>query len=109
MQGAGNQFFTGAGFAVDQNSDIGLRQAANGSEDFLHGWGFTDDFGAHFRLFGGIVLHLFFGVGQRSFDNRNGLIDIKGFRQILKGAALVGRYRAVEIRVSGHDDDGQVG
>ena len=36
------------------------------------------------------------------------LFDIERFRQIFERAAVIGRYRAVEIGVRGHDDDRQI-
>lgn len=43
VEGLGHQLFTCAAFTVDQYCNIGMRQPANGSEDFLHGWRLTDD------------------------------------------------------------------
>ena len=33
------------------------------------------------------------------------MIDVEGLRQVFERAALEGRYRAVEVRIRGHDDD----
>jgi len=39
VQGAGDEFLAGAGFAGDEDGDLGLGQAADGAKDFLHGGG----------------------------------------------------------------------
>ena len=47
-------------------------------------------------------------LDHRAADERDGVIDVERLRQILEGAALERRDRAVEIRVRGHDDHRQL-
>ena len=37
------------------------------------------------------------------------LVDVEGLRQVLEGAALIGRHRRIQIRVRSHDDHRQSG
>ena len=107
MQGMGNQFFTGAGFSVDQHRDVGIRQTPDGAEHLLHGGCFPDNFGrgrlnSLCRLLGFV-----FRMGQRPTRHGNGFINIEGLRQILEGASAVGSDRALQIRMRSHDDNRQ--
>ncbi|MCY1403620.1 hypothetical protein D9M71_188080 [compost metagenome] len=107
MQGVGNQFFTSAGLAIDQYRDVGMAQAPDGAKDFLHRRCFTDDFrsagqaGHHFQAL------LLLGMLIGTFDQRNRFIHVEWLWQVLEGAALVGRHRAVQVRMGGHDDHRQ--
>ena len=106
VQGPRHQFLPGTGFTVDQHRDLGAGQAADGPEDLLHGWGLTDDLGAAgHRFHWGSGLPGLMTTGAA--DLGDGLVEIEGLRQILEGATMKGGYGAVQIRVSGHDDDGQ--
>src|SRR5690606_3426924 len=106
VQGARHQFLTGTGLAVDQHGDVGLRQPADGPEDFLHGGGFTDDLRVGIDVGDtGVLALLFLGVGEGALGNGDGVVYVEGFRQIFKRAALIGSHRTVQIGVSGHDDD----
>jgi hypothetical protein len=48
-------------------------------------------------------------MGQRTAHQRNGFIHIEGLWQVFECAALVGRHRAVQVGVRGHDDHRQLG
>ncbi len=45
MQGMSDQFFTGAGFAVNQHANRRTRKPTDNTEHVLHGWRFADDIG----------------------------------------------------------------
>jgi hypothetical protein len=47
------------------------------------------------------------GEGDGPAYDGYGLVHVEGFRQVLEGAALVGVDGAVQVGVSGHDDDRQ--
>ena len=108
VQGVGDQLFTGTGFAVDQHRDVGVRQAADGAKDLLHGWRFTDDLGGAGLQCFFVLRFLLVGMGQRAADQGDGLVYVKGLGQVLEGTTLVGGNGAVEIRVGGHDDHWQL-
>ena len=84
-----------------------MAQAANGTKHLLHRRGFADDFRrrGQRRRHGQALLLL--GVLVGALDQRHGVIDIKRLGQVFECAALIGRYRAVQIGMSGHDDDRQ--
>ncbi|MNF80821.1 hypothetical protein D3C84_630740 [compost metagenome] len=44
VQSVGDQFFTGAGFTIDQYGYVGVAQTPDGAKHFLHRRGFADDF-----------------------------------------------------------------
>ena len=114
MKRTGDEFLASAGFAGDQHRHVGLRQAPDRTEDFLHGnrrrlrqHAFVARPTARFRAFGG------FFFGERLLDGAgdefDGIVDIKRFGKVVKGAALERGYRAIEIAVRSHNDDRQTG
>ncbi len=111
VQGVGDQLLAGTALTVDQHRDAGARQATDGAEHLLHRRCLTDDFGSGggFLLtrlaLGALLLEVILGAAHQGHR----FIDVERFGQVLEGAALVGVDRAVEIRVGGHDDDGQIG
>ena len=107
VQGVGDQLFAGARLAIDQYGDVGMAQAPDGAKHFLHRWRFADDFRrwSQRRRHRQALLLLRVLIG--ALDQRHGFIDVKWLGQVLKGAALIGRDCAVQVRVRGHDDHGQ--
>ncbi len=111
VQGMGDQLLAGAALAVDEHRDAGARQAADGAEHLLHRRRLADDLrGAAGLLLaclalGALLLEVILGAPNQG----HGLVDVKRLGQVFEGAALVGVDRTIEIRVGGHDDDGQVG
>ncbi|MCY1350908.1 hypothetical protein D9M69_371540 [compost metagenome] len=107
VQGVGDQFLAGAGFAVDQHGDVGMAEASDGAEHLLHGRRLADDLrGARQcgRRFQGL---LFLGVLVGALDQGDRLVDVERLGQVFEGAALVGRHRAVQVGMRGHDDHRQ--
>ena len=110
VQGVGDQLLAGAALAVDQHRDAGARQP-DGAEHLLHGRRLADDLRAAGRIllaclaFGALLLEVILGAAHQGYR----LVDVERFGQVFEGTALVGVDRAVEIRVGGHDDDGQIG
>ena len=110
MQGSRHQLLAGAGCAADQHGDVRVCKPADRTEHFLHCRCFADD------LLGGLLEFRFMCRGMRFFVGGNRalydcdcIVHIEWFGQIFEGAALIGADRAVQIRMSGHDDHGQLG
>ncbi len=105
VQGAGDQFLAGAGLAVDQHRDVGAGQAPYGPVDLLHGRGLTDDVGSDGGGRGGRGLFLAAATGTTDLIHR--LVQVEGLGQVLEGPTVKGGYRALQVRVGGHDDHRQ--
>ena len=103
----GHQLFTGPGFAVDQHGDVGVAQAPDGAKHFLHRRRFPDDFRGAGQGWRGFLVLLFLGVLVGALDQRHRLIHVEWLGQVFKGAALIRRDSAVQVRVGGHDDHRQ--
>ena len=109
VQGTRHQLFARAGFAGDEHRHIALAQAADGAKHILHRRRLAEDFG-HLRGVPALVIDLFaqaFIHCARRISS-TALRQIEGLGQVLERAALEGGDGAVQIRVSRHDDDGQV-
>ena len=105
VQRACHQFFARTRLTRDHDGDVALAQAANGTKHILHGRGLAQHLGrVGHALFGHLLALAFF---HRAANQLHRLGQVKGLGQVLKGAALKGRYGAVQIRVGRHDDDGQ--
>ena len=106
VQRARDQLLAGAGLAGDQHRDARARQAADGAEHLLHGRRpaeqLRDARRAAPRRRRRAAAPL-----RGAPHQRHRLVDVEGLGQILERAALVGRHRAAQIRVRGHDDDRQ--
>ncbi|MNC44482.1 hypothetical protein D3C75_933880 [compost metagenome] len=107
VQGVGHQLFTGTGFAIDQHGDVGVAQAADGAEHLLHRRRLADDFRGAGQCRDDFQALLLLGVLVGALDQGNRFVDIERLGQVFEGAALIGRDSAVQIGVSGHDDDRQ--
>ena len=105
VQRARHQLFARTRLTRDHDGDVALAQAANGTKHVLHGRGLAQHLGrVGHALFGHLLALAFF---HRTANQLHRLGQVKGLGQVLKGAALKGRYGAVQIRVGRHDDDGQ--
>ncbi len=107
VQRLGDQLLAGARFAGDQHAQMGVGQAADAAKQRLQRWSLTDQgvvVGRRRCFVGGG-----FGLLQSTGDAVEHQVQIKGFGQIIEGALLVGAYRAVEVRVGGHNDYRQAG
>ena len=85
MQRLGDKFLAGAGLAVDEDRDIRVREAADGAEDLLHRRRLPDDLGGHRRLFNGQGGALLLSVCNGALDDRDGVVHIEGFGEVLEG------------------------
>ena len=105
VQCARHQLLARAALAGDHHGDMALAEAANPAEDVLHGRGLAE----HLWHGAGAGLHhvLAQALVHRTADQLHGLGHVKGLGQVLEGAALEGRDRAVDVGVRRHDDDGQ--
>ena len=106
VQGARDQFLAGAGLAGDQHRHARARQPADGAKHFLHRRRVAEHLRDAARLGGGSARRAAPGEAARRTSSI-GLIDVERLRQVFERAALVGRHRAVEIGVRGHDDHRQ--
>src|SRR3569832_2224686 len=103
-----DQLLAGAGFAVDEHGDIRARESTDRTKYLLHRRRLTDDLR-------GLAVGFICGRGaalvlaDRAAREVDGLGDVEGRRHILERAALIGGDGALEIRMRGHDDHGQVG
>ena len=104
MQGARDQLFTSTGFARHQHGHAGLRQAPDRPKNFLHGGRLAE----HVRRFGEDFLdsRLALALRDSTANQVDRLRQIKGFWQVLKGAALESLHRSIEVGECSHDDDG---
>ena len=95
VQCARHQLLAGARFAGDHHRHVALAQAANGPKHILHGRRLPQHLG---RIGHALFSHL---LAQTLFDRPANQLDrlrqVKGFGQVLKGTALEGRDRAVEV------------
>ena len=106
VQGASHQLLAGAGRAVDEDSDAGAGKPADGAEHLLHGRRFAQDL-LRCRRRQSVGAGLL-GTGKGALHHGHCFVDVEGFGQVLKGALVVGRHGAVEVRVRRHDDDWKV-
>jgi hypothetical protein len=84
------------------------RQPADGTEHLLHGRRAAEQ-ARHGRRVGRTARLAHAAARLRSAAHQvDGVIDVEGLRQILEGAAPVGRHGGAEVGVRGHHDDGQV-
>ncbi len=82
MQGMSDQFFTGAGFAVNQHANRRTRKPTDKTEHVLHGWRFADDIGRWAVKLNITRLLLFLVMTDGAAYQRHGFVDIKRFGQI---------------------------
>ena len=105
VQRARHEFLAGARLARDEHRHAGAREAADRAEHLLHRRRVAEHLGDAPRLDGrgrgAVALH---GRAPHEFD---GLVDVEGLRQVLEGAALVGRDRALEVGMRRHHDHRQ--
>ena len=107
VQRARDELLARAGLARDQHRHARARQAADRLEHLLHRRRLADD--ARRRLRGRLLGRSARALPRRARDELDRFVDVERLRQILEGAALIGRHGAVEIRVRRDDDDGDVG
>lgn len=105
MQGMSDQFFTGAGFAVNQHANRRTRKPTDNPEHVLHGWRFTDDIGRWAVKLNITRLLLFLVMTDGALNQRHGFVDIKRFGQIIKCPLLIGADGSIQIGMCGHNDD----
>ena len=103
MQRARDQLLAGPRLAGDHHRRRRVAQAADGAEDFLHGLRLAKDFRSHADV--AVCTALVQTLVNRTPNQFQRLVDIERFGQIFKRAALKRGDRAVQIGVSGHDDD----
>jgi hypothetical protein len=105
VQGTRHQLLAGAGLTVDQDCGVRLAEPADGAEDFLQRGALAQNLGhrAGFHVCTILVRRL----GDGPPNQFHGLVDVKGFGQVFKGAALEGRHRRIEVGIGGHDDHRQ--
>ncbi len=108
MQCPRHQLFTGTGLAIDQYGDVGMAEPTNSAKHLLHGRCFTDNLSGLFLHRGRLFTAGFFPVLDGAAHQRYRLIHIKRLGQVLKGPALVGGHRRIQIGMGGHDDHRQV-
>ncbi|MCY1516120.1 hypothetical protein D9M68_507340 [compost metagenome] len=107
VQRARHQLLARARFAGDEHRDVALRQPADGTEHVLHRGRLAEHFGRGDHALFGHFLALAFVDGAA--DEFHSARQVEGLGQVLEGAALEGRDRAVEVGERGHDDDRQAG
>ena len=103
VQRARDELLAGAGFAGDEHRRVRLRQAADRAEHLLHRGRLARAFPAPRRARRSACAPAR-RFGRRAADQRERVVDVERLRQVLVGAALERRDRAVEIRIRGHDD-----
>ncbi len=106
VQRARHQLLAAARLAVDQHGGVRVREPADGAEDLLHRRRLAEDLGGERGVLACTILVR--GLLERTAHERHRLVHVEGLGQVLEGAALEGRHRAVEVRVRGHDDDRQL-
>ena len=104
MQSARDELFSGSGFARHQHGHAGLRQAPDRPKNFLHGGRLAQHVGRFGEDFFDSRLAL--ALGDSAANQVDRLRQIKGFRQVFKGAALKSLHRSIEVGECSHDDDG---
>jgi len=112
VQGAGHQLLAGAGLPGDQHRGVGMGQAADGAEHFLHGGGGRLRHHPAFVVLGLALPFGAFGLGRflhGALDQRHRLVHVERLGQVVESAALKGGHGAVQVSERGHDDDRQAG
>ena len=107
MQRACDQFLAGTRLAGDHHREVGLHQAREHAVDFLHCRRAPDQRDCVEILRLDWDARALFGLGERAADNRDQLLEIERFGQILVGAALRCPDRGHEGVLRAHDDDRQ--
>ena len=110
VNGAGDEFLAGTGFAADQHRHTALRHHADSLVGLLHGAAAARE-GTGGR---GAVDHQFIVAPaslirpgrQRAIDRRFQFVDIDGFRDIIDGAGMHRGDRRIEVMEGGNHDDG---
>ena len=107
VQRTGDQLLARTRFAGDQHGDVRLREPPDGAKHFLHRRRLPE----HLRHFGGGSG----GAGRarrrlrgRASDERERMVDVEGLGQVLERAPLECRDGALQIRVRGHHDHGNL-
>ena len=107
MQGARNQLLTGTGLARDHHRDLRTRQPSDGAKHLLHGRRLTHDDGIALLGIQAVFLRITCNAG-RALHQLDGIINVKGLGQVLECPLAIRRHGAVQVRMRGHDDDGQI-
>ena len=107
VQRLSNQFFTRTRLTVNQYCNIRIRQPANSTENLLHCRRFANNFtlgrqGDSGRSF------LLFSKADTPSCHINQFFQIKGLRQVFKGATLIGCYRTIKIGMRCCNDNRQI-
>ena len=103
VQRPGDELLAGARLPGDEHRDARARQAADGAEHLLHRGRRAEELGHPWRP--ARVGPRLLTCARGAAHERDRLVDVEGLRQVLEGAALVGRHRIRQIRVRGHHDD----
>ena len=105
MQCAGNQFFTRTAFARNHDGNKALAQTTDGAKHILHRRRLPQHFG---RFFDAVFNHFFaLAFFHRAANEFHRFGQIKRLWKVFKRTALKRTHRAIQIRIRGHDDDGQ--
>ena len=108
MQRAGDEFLAGSRLARDEHRRVRLREPADGAKHLLHSGCLSEDLGFLLPC-GGDRLDLAATFVEGAPHELHRVVHIERLRQVFEGAALECRYRALQVRVRGHDDDGRGG
>ena len=105
MQRSSHQLFAGSRLPHDEHRHAGAGQPTNRAKDLLHRWCLADDaWSTRHGLPRSQTRPLTCSFG----DKPHSLVDVERLRQILEGASLISRYRTIQIRIGGDDDDGDL-
>ncbi len=108
MQRARHQLLAGAGLARDHHGEIGLHEARKGAIDLLHRGRATDERHALDFLDGGLARRPRLRLAQRATDDRNEILQVERFREVIVSAALGRLDRGHERVLRAHHDDRQI-
>ncbi len=113
MDGSGNEFLAGAGFAGEQHGGAAGGNPVHHSQYLMHGSAPADDLVqavAFFQVLAQETVALL-GLGKlvRLVDRKHEFVVGKGLGNIVEGAAAHRFHRAVDGAVGSHDHDRDVG
>ena len=112
MNGLGNQFFSGAAFAADEDRGAGRRHLGDQVEQREHFFALADDVGEIETLLqGALELNVFVAQPPR-FDRlrdlRQEFVVRPGLGDVIHGAAFEGGSRHLDRAIRGDQHDGKM-